>query len=66
MNDTVIVSIVSLLSNFFTILGGVKLINYRIEQLEKKVEKYNTLGERMSVAENDIKTLYHLSNDKSD
>lgn len=46
--------IVALLSFLGTIIGSVigilaanKLTNYRIEQLEKKVEKHNNLVERM-------------------
>lgn len=32
---------------------------YRIDQLEKKVEKHNNLVERMAVVERDEKTLFH-------
>ena len=46
--------LVAILSFFGTIIGSVigilaanKLTNYRIEQLEKKVEKHNNLVERM-------------------
>jgi hypothetical protein len=50
MSDTVIVGLLSLLG---TGLGGVisvltanKLTNYKIEQLQKQVEKHNTIIER--------------------
>lgn len=50
MSDTVIVGLLSLLG---TGIGGVisvltanKLTNYKIEQLQKQVEKHNTIIER--------------------
>lgn len=50
MNDTVIVSLVALVGTlagtFAGILTSTRLTTYRIEQLEKKVEKHNTLVER--------------------
>lgn len=51
MNDVIIVAILSLVGTLIGTLGGIlaasKLTNYRIEQLEKKVEKHNNLVERM-------------------
>ncbi len=50
MTDTVIVSLLSLAGTLFGTLGGIlasgKLTNYRIAQLEQKVEKHNQLVER--------------------
>lgn len=46
MNDTVIVALVSFAATLLTGLGGYKLIAYRVEQLEKKVEKHNGVMER--------------------
>ena len=50
MSDAVIVALVSLagtlLGTFGGIVTGTKLTNYRLEQLEKKVEKHNNLVER--------------------
>lgn len=45
-------------------LGGIlaanKLTNYRIQELEKKVEKHNTIVERTYVLERDMKTAYRM------
>lgn len=72
MNDTVIVGILSLIGTLIGTLGGIlasnKLIVYRIERLEEKVNKHNNVVERtfqlegrMNEAEHDIKDLkgYH-------
>ncbi len=40
------------------ILASQKLTNYRLEQLEKKVDKHNNLVERMAAAERDIKSAH--------
>lgn len=51
MSDTVIVAILSLVGtlcgSLFGILAANKLVIYRIEQLEKKVEKHNSVIDRM-------------------
>lgn len=50
MNDVVIVAIISLIGTLGGTFGGIltssKLTNYRIEQLEKKVEAHNKVVER--------------------
>lgn len=61
MRSEIIVAIVSLLGTLFGTFGGIitanKLSNYRIGQLEKKVDKHNTVIERMYKAEQDITTI---------
>ena len=51
MTSTIIVAILSLVGTFIGTLGGIlaanKLVVYRIDQLEKKVEKHNGVIERM-------------------
>ena len=51
MSETVLVAILSLvgtlMGSLFGILTANKLTNYRIEQLEKKVEKHNSVIERV-------------------
>ena len=50
MNDVVIVALISLVGTLGGTFGGIitasKLTNYRIEQLEKKVEEHNKVVER--------------------
>ena len=68
MSDTVVVAAFSLTGTVIGSLGGIlaanKLIAYRIEQLEKKVQAHNSLVERtyklegrMSEAEHNIRDL---------
>ena len=51
MPETIIVAIISLLGtlagSYFSQRKSAALISYRIEQLEKKVDKHNNLVERM-------------------
>ena len=51
MSEVVIVAILSLIGTLIGSLTGIltanKLTNYRIEQLEKKVEKHNKVIERV-------------------
>lgn len=39
------------------------LINYRLEQLEKKVDKHNQIVERMAIAEEKLKVANHRIDD---
>jgi len=59
MDSTIIISIISLLGTLVGTFSGIlvsnKLTNYRIEQLEKKVEKHNTIIERTYVLEGQMK-----------
>lgn len=57
MSETIIVAILSLVGtlagSLFGILAANKLVVYRIEQLEKKVEKHNQVVERVYNLEKD-------------
>lgn len=55
MSETVLVALLALLGTLGGTFGGIltanKLTNYRIEQLEKKVEKHNRVVERVYILE---------------
>jgi hypothetical protein len=57
MNDAVIVALLSLVGTAVGSFGGIlstqKLVKYRLSLLEKKMDRYNSLSER--VAELEIK-----------
>jgi hypothetical protein len=55
MIGSIIVAVLSFLGTCIGSLTGIKLIKYRIEQLEKKVDKHNTVIERTYHLEDDIK-----------
>ena len=61
MSEVVIVAIISLLGTLCGTFGGImtssRLTGYRIEQLEKKVEKHNNLVERVYRLEDNDKLL---------
>ncbi len=74
MNDVVIVALISLVGSLGGTFGGIltasKLTNYRLEQLEKKVEKHNSVIERtyqlekeQEVEEEKIKVINHRLDD---
>lgn len=75
MSNEVLVAILALVGTLIGSLGGIlaanRLVIYRIEQLEKKVEKHNNVVERMynlekkvAVDEEEIEHLkgYHSHN----
>lgn len=66
MSDTIIVGLLSLLGTCVGSWGGLKLMSYRIEQLEKKVDKHNNFAERMPVVEEKIKVCEHRIADLED
>lgn len=67
MDSSIIISILSLIGTLAGSLGGIlvssKLTNYRIEQLEKKVDRHNSFAERMPVIEEQIKVINHRLED---
>lgn len=74
MSDVVIVGLLSLLGTILGTVGGIiaanRLTTYRIEQLEKKVDKHNNLIERtyeieqdIAIIQNDIKVANHRIDD---
>lgn len=55
MDSSVIVALLALLGTIVGTGGGIvvsaRLTNYRIEQLEKKVDKHNNFAERVPILE---------------
>lgn len=74
MDETVIIALISFFGTLIGTFGGIitsnKLTTFRIEQLEKKVEKHNKVVERVYVLEKDkavfeeeLKVANHRIND---
>lgn len=67
MKSEMIVAVFSLLGTLAGTFGGIiasaKLTNYRICQLEKKVDKHNNFAERLPVVEEQIKVSCHRITD---
>lgn len=61
MDSTITVAVLSLagtlLGSALGIIASSKLTNFRLEQLEKKVDKHNCLVERTYALESDMKVL---------
>lgn len=62
MSDTLWVAILSLLGTLIGSMSGIlisnKLVMWRLEQLEKRVESHNSVVERTVMLERDIKTVF--------
>lgn len=60
MTQAIIVAVLSLCGTLIGSIAGIltanRLANFRIEQLEKKVEKHNDLIERMAINEKEDQT----------
>ena len=67
MSDIIVVALISFAGTLFGTFGGIitssKLTSYRIEQLERKVEKHNGFGERIPVIEEQVKVINHRIDD---
>lgn len=63
MNSEILIAILSFSGTLVGSFGGMKLMSYRIEQLEKKVDKHNHFAERMPVIEEQIKVANHRIDD---
>jgi hypothetical protein len=61
--STVIVAFCSLLGTMAGSYGGMKLMSYRIEQLEKKVERHNQFAERVPILEEKMAVANHRIDD---
>lgn len=63
MPDTIVVAVLSLIGTLAGSLSGTQLIKYRIEQLEKKVEKHNSVVEKTYLLEEKVKVANHRIDD---
>lgn len=60
MDSSIIVAALALVGTLFGSLAGIltsnKMVNYRIQELEKKVEKHNAVVERVALLEQNVNT----------
>lgn len=66
VNETqtnIIIAICGCIGSVIGSFGGFRLISYRVEQLEKKVDKHNNFAERLPVVEEQIKVINHRLED---
>jgi hypothetical protein len=63
MNSEILIAILSFSGTLVGSFSGMKLMSYRIEQLEKKVEKHNNFAARMPVIEEQVKVINHRIDD---
>lgn len=63
MSEVVVAALIGMVGSSIGALGGIlvssKLTNYRIEQLEKKVEKHNDVVERTFKLEGQMREAEH-------
>ena len=64
MSSEIIVALCSLAGmltgSFAGIITSNRLVNHRLEQLEKKMDKHNSAVERLTALERDMKTAFWL------
>ncbi len=67
MSIDIIVALIAFAGTALGTFGGIitstKLTTYRIEQLEKKVDRHNSFAERMPVLEEQMKAVNHRIKD---
>ena len=67
MNTEIIVALIAFVGTLIGSLGGIvvsaRLTNYRLAQLEQKVDKHNHFAERIPVLEEQIKVINHRIDD---
>lgn len=60
---SIICAVVALLGTAIGSYSGLRLTSYRVEQLEKKVDKHNHFAARIPVVEEQIKVINHRLSD---
>lgn len=63
MTESVIVAIISFLGTMVGSLSGLRLVNYRIQKLEEKVNMHNQVIQRTFVLEEQMKVANHRIDD---
>lgn len=67
MNDGIVSALVALVGTMIGTFGGIvtsgKLTNYRIEQLEKKVDAHNNFALKIPIIEERLKAMQNKIND---
>lgn len=67
ISKEVLISLVSMLGTVIGTFGGIltssKLTSFRLEQLERKVDKHNNFASRIPVVEEQIKVINHRIDD---
>lgn len=63
MDSAIIVALISgvgtLLGSLFGVIASSKLTQYRLKELEKKVDKHNSVVERTFILEGEVKEIQH-------
>lgn len=59
----IIVALLALCGTAVGSFSGFKLTSYRVEQLERKVDKHNNFAQRMPVVEEQIRVINHRLDD---
>lgn len=60
---TIVVAVISLIGTFAGSYSGMKLMSYRIDKLEEKVNKHNSVIERTFVLEEKMNVANHRISD---
>ena len=63
MSTEIIVSLASLIGTILTVWSGNKLTQFRIQKVEEKVEKHNSVVERTMILEEQMKVANHRISD---
>lgn len=67
MSETITVALLALFGTLSGSFGGImtanRLTNYRIQQLEKKVEEHNSIIQRTFILEEQMKVINHRIGD---
>jgi len=67
MDEHIIIALIgfagTLAGSLLGVIASAKLTSYRIEQLEKKVDKHNNFAQRIPVIEEQIKVVNHRIED---